>query len=380
MTSSPPPPGLERTLLWLATGYRVFGAAWMALIGVLILRSSEDPAGRPGVLGTSLAVVIVWTAAGVILALQRPRLLRTWAYVVIDIAIGVFSVVVAAWAESAVVYAAGYPLAAVFGAIYAKGTAGGAVAAVALTGAALSRVAWVVTPDEPNQFSIAISYLFSAVAATGAIEVLRGSDRSRVAAEEALVIAQAARARADERAEVAAHLHDSVLQTLALIQRESSSSDPVRQLARRQERELRQWLYRSEDAADQGFRDAINAMAAELDDMSAVEVEAVVVGDRPIDARHEALVRAGREAAINAVKHSEAATVSIYAEVAAAVTTLYVKDRGVGFDPAAVPDDRRGIADSIVGRIERHGGSATVTSAPGAGTEVRLTIPEETET
>ncbi|MFC2177247.1 sensor histidine kinase [Actinomycetota bacterium] len=370
-----PTPGLERTLLWLATGYRVFGAAWMALIGMLILRS--DDAGRPGVLATSLAVVIVWTALGVILALQRPLLLRTWAFVALDIAVGVFSVVVAAWAESSIIYAAGYPLAAVFGAIYAKGTAGGAAAAVALTGAALSRLAWVVTPDEPNQFSIAISYLFSAVAATGAIEVLRRSDESRVAAEEALVVAQAARARADERAEVAAHLHDSVLQTLALIQRESTSSDPVRQLARRQERELRQWLYRSEDAADQGFRDAINAMAAEVDDMSAVEVEAVVVGDRPMDAPHEALVRAGREAAVNAIKHSEVPTVSIYAEVAPGTTKLFVKDRGVGFDVGAVPDDRRGIADSIVGRIERHGGSATVMSTPGQGTEVRLTMPEE---
>ncbi len=370
-----PTPGLERTLLWIATGYRVFGAAWMALIGVLILRSATDKAGKPGVLATSLAIVIVWTALGVILALQRPRLLRTWGFVAFDIALGVFSVVVAAWADSPVIYAAGYPLAAVFGAIYAKGTAGGAAAAVALTGAALSRVAW--RPDDPNQFSIAISYLFSAVAATGAIEVLRRSDQSRVAAEEALVVAQAARARADERAEVAAHLHDSVLQTLALIQRESTSSDPIRQLARRQERELRQWLYRSEDAADQGFRDAINTMAAEVDDLSAVDAEAVVVGDRPMDARHEALVRAGREAAINAVKHSGAETVSIYAEVAAGATTLFVKDRGVGFDTTAVPDDRRGIADSIVGRIERYGGRAAVESTPGQGTEVRLTMPEE---
>ena len=352
----------------------------MSLIGVLILRSSENSADRPGVLAASLALVIVWTAIGAILALQRPRLLRTWAFVALDIAIGVFSVVVAAWAESSVVYAAGYPLAAVFGAIYAKGTAGGAVAAVALTGAALSRVAWSLSPNEPNQFSIAISYLFSAVAATGAIAVLRHSDESRVAAEEALVIAQAARARADERAEVAAHLHDSVLQTLALIQRESTSSDPVRRLARRQERELRQWLYRSEDAADQGFRDAINVMAAEVDDMSPVAVEAVVVGDRPMDVRHEALIRAGREAAINAVKHSGVATVSIYAEVASGGTTVFVKDRGVGFEATAVPDDRRGIADSIVGRTERHGGSAAVTSTPGQGTEIRLTMPEETET
>jgi signal transduction histidine kinase len=369
-----PAPDLERTLLWIATGYRVFGAAWMTLIGVLILRS--DDADRPGVLASSLAVVIVWTALGVILALQRPRLLRTWAFVALDIALGVFSVVVAAWAESPVIYAAGYPLAAVFAAIYAKGTTGGGAAAIALTGAALSRVAW--RPDDPNQFSIAISYLFSAVAATAAVAVLRRSDRSRVAAEEALVVAQAARARADERAEVAAHLHDSVLQTLALIQRESTSSDPIRQLARRQERELRQWLYRSEDAADQGFRDAINTMAAEVDDLSAVDAEAVVVGDRPMDARHEALVRAGREAAINAVKHSGAATVSIYAEVALGGTTLFVKDRGVGFDTTAVPDDRRGIADSIVGRIERYGGRAVVTSTPGQGTEVRLTMPEET--
>jgi len=349
----------------------------MVLLGSLVLTSSE--AARPGWVVTGLVVVVVWTIVTVALALRVPWTAATWSFVVVDIAIGVFSVWASVQAESTL-FAGGYPLAAVFGSIYAKGTVGGAVAAAALTVAALARLPGRPSLDQPNSVSIVISYLFSAAAAAGAASVLRSSDARRAAAEEALAQEQAARARADERADVAAHLHDSVLQTLALIQRDGTATDQVRSLARRQERELRSWLYKAVDGAASEFRDAVTAMAHEVDDMAATHVEVVIVGDSPMTERLDALVRAGREAALNAAKHAGTDTISLYAETNADATALFVKDRGAGFDPATVPPDRRGIADSIVGRMNRHGGTATITSAPGQGTEIQLVMPAAGDT
>lgn len=370
------PAGLERALLWLVTAYRVFGAAWMILLGAVVLASSESPAGRPGWVVAALATVIVWTAVSVVVALRAPRITRTWAFVLVDIGVGVFSVIAAVLAES-ILFAGGYPLASVFAAVYAKGTAGGALAAIALTAAALARLPGRPSFDQPASVSVVISYLFSAAAAAGGASVLRSSDRRRAEAEAALAVERAARARADERAEVAAHLHDSVLQTLALIQRDTTATDRVRSLARGQERELRSWLYQAEGASTLGFREAVRQMAAQIDDMSDAVVEIVVVGDAPMDEHVDALIRAAREAVVNAVKHAGVSEVSVYAEAGASQVQLFVKDRGAGFTLETVRPDRRGIADSIVSRMERHGGSATITSQPGAGTEVRLVLPLE---
>ena len=182
------------------------------------------------------------------------------------------------------------------------------------------------------------------------------------------------RIRSEERAEVAAHLHDSVLQTLAMVQR---SDDPaeVAALARRQERELRAWLA-GRPAPGQGGRlaSALEAAAAEVEEQHGVPVEVVAVGDRALDQAHEAVVAAAREAMTNAAKFGAGSPVDVYAESNGRRTQVFVRDRGPGFDPSAVPADRRGVTESIVGRMERHGGRARVTSAPGSGTEVELIL------
>ncbi|PZS27537.1 MAG: ATP-binding protein [Pseudonocardiales bacterium] len=182
------------------------------------------------------------------------------------------------------------------------------------------------------------------------------------------------RIRTQERAEVAAHVHDSVLHTLALIQRHVDDPREVTRLARGQERELRSWLYRPAGSPDERFAGALEAAAAQVEDEFAVSVETVVVADCPVDERLTALVAATREALVNAARHAGVAEVSLYAEVEPDEVTVFVRDRGKGFDPAAVAEDRHGVAGSIVGRMERHGGSADVRSAPGEGTEVRLTM------
>jgi signal transduction histidine kinase/phage shock protein PspC (stress-responsive transcriptional regulator) len=183
------------------------------------------------------------------------------------------------------------------------------------------------------------------------------------------------RIRSEERAEMAAHLHDSVLHTLALIQRAEAPPEVV-SLARRQERELRAWLNgRVEEEGAESLGAAVDGLAARVEREHAVAVDAVVVGDRPVDERLRAVVLACQEAALNAARHSGAPRVSVYVEAEPEAITAYVRDQGRGFDPAAVPADRHGIAESIRGRILRLGGTAVVTSTPGVGTEVQLRVP-----
>ena len=189
-----------------------------------------------------------------------------------------------------------------------------------------------------------------------------------------LIAERTSRVRSDARAEMAAHLHDSVLQTLALIQRAREPRE-MAMLARTQERELRAWLYgRAPSVPGVRLRDALDAMAGRIERGNSVKVETVVVGDAALDESLRALVAATSEATLNAATHSGAGDVSVFVEVEADAVTAFIRDHGSGFDPAAVPADRRGIADSIVARMERHGGTAEVVSGKD-GTEVRLRVP-----
>jgi signal transduction histidine kinase len=194
--------------------------------------------------------------------------------------------------------------------------------------------------------------------------------RSRTALNQA----RSDKVRADARADMAAHLHDSVLQTLALIQRQADDPKAVQQLARRQERELRTWLY-GEEPQTETLKVALTEAAAEVEDEWAVPVEVVMVGDCETSEPLQVLVRATREAMVNAAKHSGADKVDVYAEVDDERVEVFVRDRGKGFDVDQVADDRMGVKGSIIHRMARHGGIATVRSEPGDGTEVRLEIP-----
>jgi signal transduction histidine kinase/phage shock protein PspC (stress-responsive transcriptional regulator) len=196
------------------------------------------------------------------------------------------------------------------------------------------------------------------------------------------------RIRSEERAEIAAHLHDSVLQTLALIQKQSEAPREVLRLARGQERQLRGWLYGPSGygggraLADGGLTPevlsaAIARACGEVEDTFAIKVQHVVVGDCPLDERLTGLVYAAREATVNAAKHAGVGEVSVYAEVEADSVEIFVRDRGKGFDPAAVPEDRHGLADSIRGRMERNGGELRLRTGLGEGTEVQLRMPRE---
>ncbi len=185
------------------------------------------------------------------------------------------------------------------------------------------------------------------------------------------------RIRSEERSELAAHLHDSVLQTLALIQR---SDDPRKMvtLARSQERELRNWLYGAGTSADGlSLSRALEQAATRVEQDHDVPVEVVVVNDIPVTNEVEAVVKAAAEAMNNAARHSGAPRVSVYAEAVGGSLDVFVTDQGRGFDPDEVPDDRHGIRQSIAGRMTRHGGAAEIHSEAGEGTEVHLEMPLE---
>jgi signal transduction histidine kinase len=187
------------------------------------------------------------------------------------------------------------------------------------------------------------------------------------------------RIRQEERAEVAAMVHDSVLHTLTLIQRVAHDSREVTRLARSQERELRNWLYQPAQDADATVAAAVRRIAAEEEDAHGVPIEVVCVGDIALDpaGKLAATLKASRQAMVNAAKYSESPSISVYAEVEGEEVTIFVKDRGKGFDLEAVPLDRMGIRESIIGRMERHGGGARVRTSVGEGTEVMLTMKVE---
>lgn len=185
------------------------------------------------------------------------------------------------------------------------------------------------------------------------------------------------RVRVEERAAMVAHLHDSVLQTLTLIERAAANETDVTRLARNQERELRQWLFSPETIANAAtsFVGLVGAIEHDVENDYGVRVELVTVGDCVPDGRVSALVAAGREAAINAAKWSQAASVSIFTEVEPATVSMFVRDRGVGFDVDAIPADRQGIALSIKQRMAQFGGESFINTSAGAGTEVQLVMP-----
>ena len=221
----------------------------------------------------------------------------------------------------------------------------------------------------------ASSRLLAPGAVAGALLLIGGPWVWRLALERD--VERTARIRSEERSDVAARVHDSVLQTLALIQRHANDPRRVASLARRQERELRGWLYGDQPLGDEAASlvASLEAAAGDVEELHGVRVELASAGDCPVDPSVNALVLAAREAMTNAAKFAGVEEIDVYAEVTDDAVSVFVRDRGAGFDRADVPADRRGLAESIEGRMERAGGRATIVASPGTGTEVELHLP-----
>jgi signal transduction histidine kinase len=234
----------------------------------------------------------------------------------------------------------------------------------------------VLTTTAPPK-TAPLQVLGGVLVVVAAIAVVLGPWWLRIARD--LVLERQARVRAEERADMASRVHDSVLQTLALIQLKAHDPQQVVALARAQERELRAWLF---DGRPPGSLDSAATVAAgvrliqqDVEAQHGITVEAVTVGDCDLNEDLAAMLAAAREATVNAAKWSGAEVVSIFAEVEPEEISIFVRDRGRGFDPDAVSSDRKGLAESIHARMTRRGGSARVRSAPGQGAEVSLTMP-----
>ncbi|WJY89051.1 ATP-binding protein [Corynebacterium confusum] len=238
--------------------------------------------------------------------------------------------------------------------------------ALVLAGTVVMAVFW----DREHGFSSALVASLLTMLGLGVLVIPLVLKLWRSLAEE-----KAAKAAADERTAIASKLHDSVLQTLALIQKRADDGPEVARLARSQERQLRAWLFDADSATPETIFGAVEAACAEVEDLFNVRINPVTVGqDAPLSDNTKLAVEAAREALVNAGKHAQVETVDVFCEVRAGELTLFVRDRGVGFDPAAVAADRHGIRDSIRQRMERAGGAARLDSQPGGGTEVELTV------
>jgi signal transduction histidine kinase/phage shock protein PspC (stress-responsive transcriptional regulator) len=226
-----------------------------------------------------------------------------------------------------------------------------------------------------DAFSAVRQGILATAVITGGLVMIFGPWLWRLA--RALTEERRDRIRSEERAEMAAHLHDSVLQTLAMIQRQADEPRVVTTLARQQERELRGWLFeQAPPSTGDDLGSALDGAAAEVERQYIVPIEVVRVGgNAPLDERLHALVLAAREAMVNAAVHSQSEQISVFVELEAERAMVFVRDRGVGFDRGEVAADRRGIAESIEGRMRRQGGKAVVRSDPGEGTEIELSMP-----
>ena len=365
---------IDVTLAAILVGFRVVGAGWLTLLAGIALASSD----RPDVAIAWSAILLSWFWALLTVAVvrRRPEHLLAWPWLVLDLAVALWTLAAPLidGSASAINYAGGFPIASVMLWAYARGFAGGFAAGAAASAVVISSTDYSAS----GKISTTVLYMATGLLVAWGAGVLRRNEAIRLALEEDLAAERAQRERSEERAELSARIHDSVLQTLALIQRRADDPQEVQTLARQQEHDLRSWLF-APSGGDLGdsLATAVTAVGREVEDRYRVKVDVVTVGDCELDDRLGALVHASREALVNAAKFSGVSDISVYVEVDPTQTAVYVRDRGAGFDVDGVDGNRRGITDSIVGRMERHGGSAVIRSEPGRGTEVELAMSRE---
>lgn len=368
------PGRIESTFNRIAAGSRLVAGVWMGSLGTVELIRGND---RPGVVIAALVTGAAWAVIALWVHASRPDLTLDPRLLIVDGVVAVASIISASISSATISFYGGLPLIVVgIAALRSRGIAlasAGTLAVVQLSTLGVKSAAQVV-----DQLTLVLAYVGIALLVAWIVDVLRASQAELERANAAASEARAAAVREAERAEISRHLHDSVLQTLALIQRNSENAREVTRQARRQERELRDWLYgEGVGVPEDGFAESLRVAAASVEERFAVSVDVVCVGMAPAGPAVARIVAAASEAMVNAAKHAGVDEVDVYGEVGDDVLTVYVRDRGRGFEPAAVPSGRRGVADSIIGRMESIGGSASVRTGAGRGTEWSLTVKIE---
>jgi signal transduction histidine kinase len=255
-------------------------------------------------------------------------------------------------------------------------TRGGRIAVRAVPGVALVAVAAFIGISLVSEYVLYHpTQAMLAIIVIAAITALLIAGPAAVGLTLRVDIDKEGRAREEERQRFAAHLHDSVLQTLALIQRQASDPEAVAKLARRQEHALRAWMAGETDLSSATVAGAVRDMVSDVEDEQGIKVELTAIGDAKLDGRSEEMIAAAREALRNSARHAPGATVNVFLDVNGHGIELFVRDSGPGFEFEAVPPERRGLRDAVIGRMSLTGGSATVESTPGEGTEIALKLP-----
>lgn len=366
--------GIDATFARIAAGLRIVAAVWMAILGAVTVARDTDV--RPSYVIGIIVVGFLWAAVATVVAYPEAALSRR--VLLVDLAVGVLSLLAPGLAGTTVSFYGGLPLIVV--AIAAlRGRAEGLVTASVLIVTVLGTIVSDIFSfgEIIGETTLIFAYLGVGVLVAWIADVLRQAEEQLVAANDAVVEARAAAAREAERADIGRHLHDSVLQTLALIQRDADDPQKVTISARRQERELRDWLFGSSASSAPGFDEGLRRAAASVEERFEVSIDVVVVGDSQPSDSVSGLIAAAREAMTNAARHAGVSEIDVYGESTGGLLSVYVRDRGTGFDPASVPADRRGVRNSILERVEGLGGEATVKSSSGTGTEWRMTVPAE---
>jgi signal transduction histidine kinase len=366
--------GIDATFARIAAGSRIVAAVWMAILGAVTLARDTDV--RPAPVIGIVAIGFLWAVVATIVAYPERALSRSM--LVVDLAVGVMSLLAPGLAGTTASFYGGLPLIVVAIAALrgrAEGLATAAVLVVTVLGTIVTDI--FSFREIIGETTLIFAYLGVGVLVAWIGDVLRQAEEQLVAANEAVAEARAAAARGTERADIGRHLHDSVLQTLALIQRDADDAQKVTISARRQERELRDWLFGSTSSSAPGFEEGLRRAAASVEERFEVSVDVVVVGDADPSDAVSGLIAAAGEAIANAARHAGVSEIDVYGESTGGSLAVYVRDRGTGFDPASVPVDRRGVRSSILERVESLGGEATVKSSSGTGTEWRMKVPAE---
>ena len=361
-----PIPQIETTLVQLVLFIRILGFVWMTLL--VIVTWFTDPNANLVVVALAEIAAAVWTVVTV-LASRSPASMRTWQFVILDGAVALFVASASFVAGASELFHGGYPISWLAVAAYAGGLRLAVAASAVL---AMDQIVGFMLTDRSIVATTGAFVFFAYAVIFGwTIDTLRRNDARRRAAEHALETERTERALEAERLALANELHDSVLQTLQVIRTEADDADRVRYLVRSEERSIDRMINRYRHPGTTGFEAAILVVRDEVEDLHGVEIHTVIRDDVPLTTPVAAAVDATREALTNAARHSGASIIDLYSEAREGRVRVFVRDRGVGFDPATVQEGR-GMRHSLRQRMEDAGGTLQVTSSPGLGTEVEI--------
>ncbi len=357
---------VDETLRRIVVLYRVLGWAWMVIL--VILTPGDDPRANMAIAGGALALATLWMATTMWAAGNSAQLGRTW-FVLVDVAVTLVVASASTAAGADELFHGGYPMSTLAVTAYAFNLRMALVAAGVL---AANQVVVHAIDDRGVLPAVgSVVFVVFAIMLGWAFDNLRSQERSRLAVQHELNDVNDARIRHEERIELANRLHDSVLQTLNVIQRDAEDPGQVRYLARRQERQLRRTISEYRSPYTCSARAELQTICDDVEDLHRIAIQSVIRGDADCDERLRSLLAATREALLNAAKHSGEDVVDLYAELGPPKLRLFIRDRGRGFDPATVATGR-GLDHSLRKRIEDVGATVSVKSSPGDGTEVEI--------